>query len=680
MGSSDAASGYHLCSNLCVVTDCREMSGSGEMDDGKSAGVDVGGSEEPSAGMSQLKTDTGGQTADVRGQVADKNGLASGGVVDRSDAAEQTEMESSAPLAADGVTSEGGVGRKRSSQKQSSVGSSRRTRGTRAKQPMATSSGEYSCTSCSRSFSSRQDVATHQYMHRENPTSFCGVCNKSFSTETAYRRHAASHNRKSAQQTRAAARPRKTCRQCNQQFDTMKQLSAHHAAQHVDDKPFVCAICGSQFAWPENLKAHQRTHELDPHECDACGRRFVDATSLRVHTRNAHSASSSQSAGMWKQHQCKLCGRSFQFDFSLRAHMKGHAQSPMTTALRRARYYQQPGGVATTTAAAARSVSEVHLISGSSGAMTSLDFGDVISRQQPDSSADQQMDMGLVDPRSALVDAGPVDTGAVDRTRLVWYVKPDTMTAAAAVGENQLEQQQKEEQRQEEQQREDDGEVERQEDEGTSVAGSENVEVSVTAEHQQQQETVDTNSVTTAAQHPADVETAAVASELMWYVKSDAQQQQVLRRADEMCDDDHGGVGSSDGQPAAGAAAGRVVSAVMDAQRTCPHGGELQSDEDGGGGGGGDSDRDADAEDEDDELELLMAEPPRRRAPPSFVYRATPPIARHRRRPRPSEPFLFNCVMTDEKPFVCTLCGECFRSVSRSAKSIIMSSVVVYKT
>ena len=72
-----------------------------------------------------------------------------------------------------------------------------------------------------------------------------------------------------------------------------------------------------------------------------------------------------------------------------------------------------------------------------------------------------------------------------------------------------------------------------------------------------------------------------------------------------------------------------------------------------------DENDDEDDQEDEDEIDWMDVEPPRQRAPP-FIVRTT---SRQRHTARPREPYLFNCVMTDEKPFVCTMCGECFRSV-----------------
>lgn len=459
---------------------------------------------------------------------------------------------------------------------------------------------QYNCTSCTRSFSTRQEIVTHQYMHRENPTVFCAVCNKSFGSESAYRRHAASHSRKMAKS--AEPKPRKTCHQCDMQFDTMRQLSAHHAAKHVDEKRFVCAICGSQFAWPENLRAHQRTHELDPHECELCGRRFVDATSLRVHTRNSHGPSSDGSVPR-KQHICKLCGRSFQFDFSLRAHMKGHAQSPAAINLRRSK--TNPGSTLPNSIprmqtkyvhvdsqgvidlgmdvnqAAVNQPSEIIVevynyepstANDSFASSQTMDFSDVLDRSQV--SDDQNLEEHET--------AASVANNSV-QPKLVWYVKPDETQPEMGPGPDQK--------------------------------GQESGEIEVGGSGTADEPTEKVDEVLPPPVSPGpDVDNEdAAASE----------------------DGDENGDEGMKWQPPP----------------------KLSNELEPGPTDNVETDGDDDDDDDGEDIDWMESEPPPRRAAP-FIFRSS---TRPKRVTRPREPFLFNCVMTDEKPFVCTTCGQSFR-------------------
>jgi len=582
---------------------------------------------------------------------------------------------------------------------------------------------QYNCTSCSRSFNTRRDLVTHQYMHRENPTAFCSVCQKSFSSESAYRRHAASHNRKTA----SSRRPRKTCSQCTMQFDTMKQLSAHHAAKHVDEKRFVCAICGSQFAWPENLRAHQRTHQLDPHECDICGRRFVDATSLRVHLRNSHGPTSSETATQRKQHCCKLCGRSFQFDFSLRAHMKGHAQSPVAATLHRLKqHYPDSKLTAITPRSAPTQTRYVHV---DSKGVIDLDLGmavgesavnepreiivevyNTLTNQDHSVSADGQQNSSVstmdfsdvldqsqgmtqpdTDQRSLQTDhRSQQDSVAADNSFMpVLFVRPDSLQQTKPAQPNTT---------------------------TTTAVTATTATTTLSSmpvwytkpDNVQQTEPIQPTTTTTTT----TTVTTTLSAKPVWYVRPDDAQQtetsaQLQLQQSEMTEEGDGenlnsvaaaddpATTTTDTTTAIHTAADAVVDSgglheaadtnVQPSTTTC------QDDED------IDDVDDAEHDEEPavpqqpmmtdvpttaqtvtippghsptgstedgyrDVLDWMMTdvEPVPQRAAP-FIFRQTTASSRRRATARVREPFLFNCIMTDEKPFVCMTCGQCFR-------------------
>jgi len=543
----------------------------------------------------------------------------------------------------------------------------------------------YNCTSCSRSFNSRRDIVTHQYMHRENPTAFCSVCNKSFSTESAYRRHAASHNRKAA----TSRRPRKTCSQCDMQFDTMRQLSVHHAAMHVDEKRFICAVCGSQFAWPENLKAHQRSHQLDPHECQICGRRFVDATSLRVHTRNSHGPSS-EALPQRKQHCCKVCGRLFQFDFSLRAHMKGHAQSPAAAAsLRRSKHHSAK--LASDTKPATQT-KYVHVDSkgvidlGMDVAQAAISQPSEIIVEvynyQSDAlnngtvTTEQALDFSDVLDQSTLahnvteteMDSTADHTDHEGPSKLVWYVKPDAHDKQLDAQDDDLQQQQHSDDNDE-----DDNELDE------NVKSSE-LSVALAAVAKQNSDDVQpaaaagVGGVGAAAGLGRDgvAEDGAAADgdvagcehgthdvvQRGAVCRHDDDSQHQAHQLKVTAESSFSPVPESTGASVlAASSASASVPAVITAELTSApvpesSGAAVPAVE------AASKSASENDDDDDDEIDWMVAEPPRRRAAP-FIFRH----ASSSRRPvtRPREPFLFNCVMTNEKPFVCMTCGQCFR-------------------
>lgn len=59
-----------------------------------------------------------------------------------------------------------------------------------------------------------------------------------------------------------------------------------HMLIHLNEKSFICHICGKGFNLFINLNAHLRRHAgYKPHECDVCKATFIDKTRLRLHMR-----------------------------------------------------------------------------------------------------------------------------------------------------------------------------------------------------------------------------------------------------------------------------------------------------------------------------------------------------------------------------------------------------------
>lgn len=190
----------------------------------------------------------------------------------------------------------------------------------------------HECLTCSRPFNTKRDLIMHQYMHRKKPQLACSHCNKTFATESNYKRHLNSlqNNEKK----------RYHCNNCGKFFRKLRELESHHDSEHRDDKVFRCGVCQAEFCWHENLLKHKQVHDVDPHVCDACGQKFIDLTSLLVHKRTCSTSSKTEiqkksvvvkkevdtrcQIDGGKPFTCHICGRGFKFDFSYRTHLDGH--------------------------------------------------------------------------------------------------------------------------------------------------------------------------------------------------------------------------------------------------------------------------------------------------------------------------------------------------------------------
>ena len=169
----------------------------------------------------------------------------------------------------------------------------------------------FSCQVCKKSFSKKSDLLRHAYEHKERPKLECNECNKKFTTSLALERHTNAHNR--------AKKSKHSCKICLETFHLKSHLLEHHRQHHLAAKLFTCKICKAEFSWEENLKKHMKTHDVNNYMCPTCNKTFLDATSLRVHSKK-HQIPDVQV----NQLKCKICAQVFQYDFSYKAHMKSH--------------------------------------------------------------------------------------------------------------------------------------------------------------------------------------------------------------------------------------------------------------------------------------------------------------------------------------------------------------------
>ena len=84
-------------------------------------------------------------------------------------------------------------------------------------------------------------------------------------------------------------------------------MVAHIRSQHEKSRHFICDLCGRDFKYPQDLKAHTRhVHEKVPrvvnektiiNDCKVCGKSFNDASNFRRHMRTIHKVFGTGKAG-----------------------------------------------------------------------------------------------------------------------------------------------------------------------------------------------------------------------------------------------------------------------------------------------------------------------------------------------------------------------------------------------
>jgi KRAB domain-containing zinc finger protein len=140
---------------------------------------------------------------------------------------------------------------------------------------------QFTCLTCSKSFSHKYTLEQHQAVHTEERKFKCKVC--SFSTK--YNSHLAAHRR-----THEGNVHHCTFEGCQYWSAKFTLLKAHLRA-HNGDKCFKCDQCGKGFVEAGQLRRHTKTHSVaKPFPCleDGCGYATNRRDKLKEHQARTH--------------------------------------------------------------------------------------------------------------------------------------------------------------------------------------------------------------------------------------------------------------------------------------------------------------------------------------------------------------------------------------------------------
>ncbi|KAG7469176.1 hypothetical protein MATL_G00126200 [Megalops atlanticus] len=116
------------------------------------------------------------------------------------------------------------------------------------------------CPICNRSFASSTALRRHQRLHTGEVSFGCEYCDRCFRDESSLRSHRRIHSGEKPYQ----------CQRCLKRFSLKHQLDTHYRV-HTGEKPFECRLCGQRSRDYSAMIKHLRTHGgAAPYQCTIC--------------------------------------------------------------------------------------------------------------------------------------------------------------------------------------------------------------------------------------------------------------------------------------------------------------------------------------------------------------------------------------------------------------------------
>ncbi|GAB0096620.1 hypothetical protein DMENIID0001_121500 [Sergentomyia squamirostris] len=181
----------------------------------------------------------------------------------------------------------------------------------RIKCPKDTNQKIQSCSICSKSYKSKDQLTEHmreRHSDEELPFSCC-QCHKRFINKKKLKSHSVKH----LPDAQKFIHP---CPFCDKKFSTPGQIQIHVRVIHEGDKPFICEECGKSFGTKGGLTAHQITHSDDfTIQCPHCPKKFKSNKRLKRHI-DVHNET---------KYTCPHCGILLKTQITLKMHLLVHS-------------------------------------------------------------------------------------------------------------------------------------------------------------------------------------------------------------------------------------------------------------------------------------------------------------------------------------------------------------------
>ncbi|XP_057669885.1 zinc finger protein OZF-like [Diorhabda carinulata] len=132
----------------------------------------------------------------------------------------------------------------------------------------------------------------------------CIMCGKVFEDEHEYTSHLGTHDQFICK-----------VNNCLKIYNSLRSFKEHQRS-HGGKRPFLCVICGKDFASKKCLICHEKTHALiKGYKCESCNLDFSVRSNLRTHIKKHHE---------YNRFYCSQCPKEFMSKCSLDRHEKIH--------------------------------------------------------------------------------------------------------------------------------------------------------------------------------------------------------------------------------------------------------------------------------------------------------------------------------------------------------------------